>query len=70
MDEIDDLFEEWAIAHKFNITIDEKTVDENGRNIYSNPMTQGAYMAYLYAMDIAGACIRSIKAGSAGQTIN
>ena len=69
MNEIDKEFELWAKEHKFNISRD-KTLDENGRQIYSNPMTQGAYMAFNHAMDIAATCLRFVESGHNGESIN
>ena len=58
-DVIKEEFEKWAKEHKFILTKDKSTVDENGELIYANPMTQGAWMAFDYAMDLAVDCIRS-----------
>ena len=52
-DVIREMFEEWAAFHKFKLEKDKKVTDDYGV-IYANPMTQGAWMAWNGAMDVAG----------------
>ena len=68
-DVIREMFEEWAAFHKFKLEKDKKVTDDYGV-IYANPMTQGAWMAWNGAMDVAGSCVQLLSSGYTGEQIH